>query len=215
MESKPGPRLAEIFETLSSHYGPQHWWPAKTRFEVIVGAILTQNTNWTNVEKAILNLKKENLLSPEALRRVSRKKLASLIRSSGYFNIKTDRIKSFLDFLWTEYGGNLKAMFRERAPVLREKLLTVSGIGPETADSILLYAAGKPIFVVDAYTRRILTRHGLCENGCTYDGVQALFMGTLKTDVRVFNEYHALMVRVGKEHCTPTPDCTDCPLQGI
>jgi endonuclease-3 related protein len=215
MRNSPGPRLEKIFAVLSSHYGPQHWWPAESRFEVIIGAILTQNTNWKNVEKAIINLRQKGLLSPGALRRVRRKRLASLIRPSGYFNIKADRIKSFLDFLWAEHNGSLKSLFKERTEVLREKLLKVKGIGPETADSILLYAAERPVFVVDAYTRRILSRHGLCDNGCNYEEMQALFMENLTADVMAFNEYHALLVRVGKEHCTPNPECVECPLRGF
>ncbi len=206
--------LAKIYNTLFSHYGPQHWWPARTRFEVIIGAILTQNTNWKNVEKAITNLKNEDLLRFEALQRIPRQKLARLIRPSGYFNIKTDRLRSFIEFLGLEYGGDLKKMFRERTERLRERLLAIHGIGPETADSILLYAAGRPVFVVDAYTRRVLNRHGLCEEESTYDQIQTLFMENLTPDVKMFNEYHALLVRTGKEHCKPKPDCSECPLKG-
>ncbi len=207
--------LVKIYDTLYSYYGPQHWWPARTRFEVVLGAILTQNTNWKNVEKAITNLKNENLLRFEALQQVPRQRLARLIRPSGYFNIKTDRIRSFIEFLGLEYGGDLKKMFRERTERLRESLLSIRGIGPETADSILLYAAGRPVFVVDAYTRRVLSRHELCEEESTYDQIQALFMENLTPpDVQMFNEYHALLVRTGKEHCKPKPDCSKCPLKG-
>ncbi|MEK6776353.1 MAG: endonuclease III domain-containing protein [bacterium] len=214
MKKNFAPRLLKIYHTLHAHYGPQHWWPAKSRFEVIVGAILTQNTNWKNVEKAIANLKAEDLVSPDAIHRVSRKKLSRLIRPSGYFNIKADRLKSFTDFLMSEYGGSLKGMLREKTVTLREKLLSVKGIGPETADSILLYAAGMPVFVVDAYTRRILSRHGLCEDKASYNQIQSLFMENLKPDVRMFNEYHALLVCAGKTQCASTPACPGCPLQG-
>lgn len=206
--------LEKIYNTLYSHYGSQHWWPARTRFEVIIGAILTQNTNWKNVEKAIANLKSEDLLRFEALQKVPRGELARLIRPSGYYNIKTDRLRSFIEFLGLEYGGDLKKMFRERTERLRERLLSIHGIGPETADSILLYAAGRPVFVVDAYTRRVLSRHGLCEEESTYGQIQDLFMENLTPDVKMFNEYHALLVRTGKEHCKPKPDCSECPLKG-
>ncbi len=208
-------KLEKVYKTLYAHYGPQSWWPAKSRFEVILGAILTQNTNWKNVEKAIANLKDKNLLSSKALQKVSQKRLATLIRPSGYFNIKADRIKSFLHFLESVYGGDLQRMFREKTGTLRKKLMSVKGVGPETADSILLYAGGRPVFVVDAYTRRILSRHGLCENGCDYDQMQTLFMENLTADTRMFNEYHALLVCVGKEYCIPQPDCSECPLQGF
>ncbi|OIP64338.1 MAG: endonuclease [Nitrospirae bacterium CG_4_9_14_3_um_filter_53_35] len=207
-------RLLRIYKILYAHYGPQHWWPADSRFEVIVGAILTQNTNWKNVEKAITNLKAEGILSPQALHKVSRQRLSRLIRSSGYFNIKTDRLKSFMDFMMSGYGGDLKAMFRGKTEILREKLLNIKGIGPETADSILLYAAGRPVFVVDAYTRRVLSRHGLCEDKASYHQIQSLFMENLAPDVRMFNEYHALLVSAGKRHCTSKPVCSGCPLQG-
>lgn len=208
-------KLEKVYKTLYTYYGPQYWWPAKSRFEVILGAILTQNTNWKNVEKAIANLKEKNLLSSKALQKLPPKRLATLIRPSGYFNIKADRIKSFLHFLESVYGGDLQRMFREKTGTLRKKLMSVKGVGPETADSILLYAGCRPVFVVDAYTRRILSRHGLCENGCDYDQMQTLFMENLTADTRMFNEYHALLVRVGKEHCTPQPDCSECPLQGF
>jgi endonuclease-3 related protein len=205
-------RLTDLYSTLRSHYGPQKWWPAQSPFEVILGAILTQNTNWKNVEKAIANLKRNRLLSIRALHGLSTKKLTVLIRPSGYFNIKADRIQCFLDFLFSEYRGSLAVLFREETERLRERLLKVKGIGPETADSILLYAAGRPVFVVDAYTRRVFSRHGLCQEGVSYDQLQALFMNHLEADAPMFNEYHALIVCVGKEFCTPTPRCEACPL---
>ena len=214
MKRNLAPKLLGVYKALYDHYGPQHWWPADSRFEVIVGAILTQNTNWKNVEKAIANLKAEGLLSPEALHTVARQRLSRLIRPSGYFNIKADRLKSFMDFLVSEYGCDLKAMLREKRDILRKKLLNVKGVGPETADSILLYAAGKPVFVVDTYTRRVLSRHGLCEDKASYHQIQSLFMENLEPDVRMFNEYHALLVCIGKTQCTSTPVCQGCPLQG-
>jgi len=191
--------LKESYQRLYQTYGPQHWWPAKTRFEVIVGAILTQNTSWTNVEKAIANLRKRNLLTATALKDVSNSKLASLLKSVGYFNIKAKRLKNFIIFFFREYQGSLKRMGREDFPILRLKLLGVNGIGPETADSILLYALDKPVFVVDAYTKRFLQRHRLINARADYHAMQKLFMDSLRPDVRMFNEYHALLVRLGKE----------------
>ncbi len=212
MVPDPARHLNAIYENLFSAYGPQAWWPAKSRFEVIVGAILTQNTNWKNVERAITNLRKAGLLQYNKLRKVPTRKLAELIQPSGYFNIKAERLESFCRFLQKEYQGSLNKLFREPTEVLREKLLSVKGIGPETADSILLYAAQRPVFVVDAYTRRVLSRHGLCRETSSYEEIQSLFMENLDGDVQMFNEYHALFVQVGKLHCTPKPRCTECPL---
>ena len=195
------------------HYGPQFWWPAETRFEVIVGAILTQNTNWGNVEKALKNLKDNNHLTPESLRQISSSQLANLIKPAGYFNVKTQRLKNFINFFYKEYRGNLQEMEREDLSVLRPKLLNVNGIGPETADSILLYAFDKPIFVVDAYTKRILTRHSLVDQEVDYHVIQNIFMQTFESDFKLFNEYHALIVQVGKDFCKPKPQCEECPLK--
>ena len=207
--------LMDYYRTLFAAFGPQNWWPGRTRFEVIVGAILTQNTAWTNVEKAIKNLKRERLLTPEAVRRASKEKLAALIRPAGYFNIKAGRLKNFVDFLFERHGGSLRRLFSKRdTGELRTELLSVKGIGPETADSILLYAARRAEFVVDAYTKRVLARHGLSHNGADYEEVKALFMDNLPRDEALYNEYHALFVRVGKEFCrTKNPLCTDCPLK--
>ena len=196
-------------------FGAQHWWPAETPFEVMVGAILTQNTNWANVEKALGNLKKARSLNPQALYQMPQKKLANLIRPSGYFNIKAKRLKNFIAFLFQEYNGEVKRMQGEPLKQLREKILAVNGIGPETADSILLYALDKPIFVVDAYTKRILYRHGFADKEADYHHLQNLFMGQLDHDADLFNEYHALIVRIGKEFCKPTPRCEQCPLNRI
>ncbi len=207
--------LQEIYQRLYKAFGPQRWWPGKTPFEVIVGAILTQNTAWTNVEKAIRNLKKKNLLNPEPLRKVSEKKLAQFIRSTGYYNQKAKKLKNFLQFLFDNYQGSLKRMFSEDFLILRTRLLEINGVGPETADSILLYAGNKPVFVVDAYTRRILSRHNLIKPGVSYSDIQNYFMDNLANEVKTFNEYHALFVRLGKEICRPKPNCSICPLQAM
>ena len=205
--------LRQYYHTLYESLGPQSWWPAKTPFEVIVGAILTQNTNWTNVERAIANLRREHLLSPRAMERVSPSHLASLIRSSGYFRQKAKKLKAFVRFLRDEYSGSLKRMFQTPTAELREKLLAVHGIGPETADSILLYAGAKEIFVVDAYTKRILSRHGWVGDKATYEEMRTLVESHLPRDVSRYNEFHALLVNVGKNWCRPRdPRCSECPL---
>lgn len=193
--------------------GPQGWWPGRTRFEVIVGAILAQNTAWTNVARAIANLRQARVLTPKALVALPAPKLARLVQPSGYYRTKAARVKRFLRFLRARYALNLSRMFAERPSKLREELLAVSGIGPETADSILLYAGGVPVFVVDAYTRRILGRHGLIRADATYDAVQALFTENLPPDPALYNEYHALLVAVGKDFCRPLPRCARCPLR--
>ncbi len=207
--------MTEIYDRLYGHFGPQHWWPGNTPFEIAVGAILTQNTNWGNVEKAITNLKKAKKLNSKALRNISTTKLASLIRPAGYFNIKADRLKHFIDFLADHYNGSMKKMREEEPLPLRDKLLGVKGIGPETADSILLYALEKPVFVIDAYTKRILSRHELVSEKAAYHDLQGIFQENLPQDVKLFNEYHALFVMLGKNHCRPKPRCEGCPLQGL
>ena len=208
-------KLTTIYDLLFNHFGPQHWWPGDTPFEIAVGAILTQNTNWDNVEKAITNLKKVKKLNSKSLRNISPTKLASLIRPAGYFNIKADRVKHFVDFLADHYNGSMKKMRAEEPLLLREKLLGVKGIGPETADSILLYALEKPVFVIDAYTKRILSRHKLVSEKAVYHDLQDIFYENLPQDVKLFNEYHALIVMLGKEFCRPKPGCEGCPLQGL
>jgi endonuclease-3 related protein len=215
MKLKPiYPALQSIYKKLYSYFGPQYWWPADSPFEVMVGAILTQNTNWQNVERAINNLKKKDLLEPKKLFRLSQKRLANLIKPAGYFNIKAKRLKEFLNFFFKVYGGNLEKISLQATGALREQLLSTNGIGDETADSILLYALNKPVFVVDAYTKRILLRHGFIKDNSTYDEVQKLFMENLKTDIQLFNEYHALLVRLGKEYCLKNkPRCEICPLK--
>ncbi|MBI2083075.1 MAG: endonuclease III domain-containing protein [Deltaproteobacteria bacterium] len=206
-------QLLDYYQAALAKLGPQHWWPGETPFEVCVGAILTQNTNWTNVEKAIANLKKEGLLEPKKLYAVAPSHLASLIRPAGYFNIKTRRLRSFLKFLIDEYDADLDRMFAERTEGLREKLLSVKGIGPETCDSILLYAGNKPIFVVDAYTKRIFTRHQVLTEEADYHEIQEYFENHLPdTRSNLYNEFHALIVNIGKNWCkSRQPDCGHCP----
>lgn len=207
-------RLNLIYQKLYSLFGSQHWWPADTHFEVMVGAILTQNTNWLNVEKAISNLKKHKLLQPHKLYKLSHRRLASLIRPAGYYNIKAKRLKNFLKFFIKYYNGNVNKILRQATPSLRQQLLSVNGIGPETADSILLYALNRPIFVVDAYTKRILLRHHFTGEDAGYDKIQNLFMKNLQSGVKLFNEYHALLVKLGKEFCLKNkPKCDICPLK--
>ena len=208
-------KLSVIYKKLYRAFGPQHWWPGETPFEVAVGAILTQNTNWGNVEKAIANLKNDRKLNAAALHGLPVGRLATLIRPAGYFNIKAKRLKHFMDFLVWEYGGSMAKMKKEEVAVIREKLLDVNGIGPETADSIILYALEKPIFVIDAYTKRVLSRHNILDHDSSYDKFQQLFHRNLGKDVQLFNEYHALIVRVAKEHCKTKPICDGCPLEGV
>jgi endonuclease-3 related protein len=207
--------LMKIYQTLFRAYGPRHWWPGETSFEVMVGAILTQNTSWKNVEKAIGHLKEKGLLNSEGIYQLRKSQLASLIKSSGYYRIKADRLKNLVNFLFGEYHGDVEKMKREEIEELRRKLLGVKGVGPETADSILLYGLKKPIFVVDAYTKRILSRHGMIPEKASYEEVQSLFMNHLPLDERLFNEYHALFVHLGKTLCKEVPKCDICPLKGI
>jgi endonuclease-3 related protein len=207
--------LLEIYRRLYDTFGPRHWWPGETPFEVMVGAILTQNTSWTNVEKAIQRLKDKDCLDIARVDRLKKSQLASMIKSSGYYRIKAARLKAFIDFVFEQYDGSIERMREEGLPVLREKLLGIKGIGPETADSILLYGLGKPIFVVDAYTQRVLSRHGIILERASYDCVQGLFMTHLPSDEQLFNEYHALLVHLGKLFCKKIPKCEGCPLKGI
>jgi endonuclease-3 related protein len=210
---KRGSGLHEVFERLYRYYGPRHWWPAETPFEVCVGAILTQNTAWINVEKAIAELKKAEVLAPEALHRLEAERLAGLIRSSGYFNVKSRRLKGFVSWLFDSHGGSLETMFSAEWREVRRELLKVPGIGPETCDSILLYAGGKPTFVVDAYTRRLFQRLGLVPATAGYDETRRIFMEALPAEVPLFNEYHALIVEQCKRFCRSRPACNGCPLQ--
>lgn len=207
-------QLLNYYDALFAAHGPQHWWPGRSRFEIIVGALLVQNTAWTNAATAIRNLRREMLLNPRAIQEIKESQLAELIRSSGYYRQKAKKLKSFVEFLFARYDGSLSRMFRTKTVALREELLTVHGIGPETADSILLYAGGHAVFVVDAYARRILERHGLAARGDSYEDVRAFFEGNLPRDARLFNEYHALMVHTGKTSCFKAePDCSHCALR--
>ena len=207
--------LIQIYTKLFEAYGPRHWWPGETPFEVMVGAILTQNTSWRNVEKAIQRLKAKKVLNVKGIHRLKRTELASLIKSSGYYRIKADRLKAFVNFIVEEYGRSIEKMRRGKLEVLRQEFLHVNGVGPETADSILLYGLKKPIFVVDAYTKRILARHGIISEKASYDEVQKLFMDHLPRDGKLFNEYHALLVHLGKTLCKKIPRCALCPLKGV
>jgi endonuclease III related protein len=210
------PNLRPYYDALFAAHGPQQWWPGRTPFEIIVGAILVQNTAWTNVASAIENLRCEKLLTPRAIERVSTARLASLIRSSGYFRQKAKKLKAFVRFLRREYQGSLAKMFHAPTSILRERLLSVHGIGPETADSILLYAGNHPVFVVDAYTRRILERHGLAHPELCYEDVRQLFERSLSPDAALYNEFHALIVHTGKHFCRPRePRCGECPLKSL
>jgi len=205
--------LREIYDRLFDALGPQHWWPGQTPFEVMVGAVLVQNTNWQNVEKAIENLRRADLLEPCALDEVPTEELEELIKAAGYFRVKARRLHSLLEFIVGRYDGSLETMFRTDTSALREELLAVHGIGPETADSILLYAGGLPVFVVDTYTHRILARHGWIGSDADYHMIQDHFQSSLPEDVALYNEYHALLVRVGKDYCRKTnPKCDVCPL---
>jgi len=196
-------------------FGPRQWWPGETPFEVVIGAILTQNTNWSNVEKAIKNLKTAGKLSPEGIYGLSITELAELIKPSGFFNVKAKRVKAFINWLFSRYEGNLSKMFARDLQTLRSELLSVKGIGPETADSILLYAGNMPTFVVDAYTHRIFSRHELIPEESTYDDMKSFFEENLPKDVQLYNEYHALLVNIGKMFCKPRKVCEPCPLKDI
>lgn len=207
--------LRTVYQRLRAEYGGQEWWPAETPFEVMVGAILTQNTAWTNVERAIANLRQARALDPEAIVRASPERLAEWIRPSGYFNVKAQRLKGLCDW-YLEQGGH-GALRRWPTAALRSALLAVKGVGPETADDIVLYAFDRPVFVVDTYTRRIFERLGLLEAGLGYDAVQRRFHDELGEDgeaVALFNEYHALIVEHGKHRCRKRPLCEGCGLQG-
>ena len=208
--------LHEMYEAMLAAVGPSHWWPGDTPFEVAVGAILTQNTNWTNVEKAIANLKQCDLLDARAMHGLDHRTLAELIKPAGYFNIKAARLKNFLQFLGDEAEYQIEALKVKGMVEAREGLLSVKGIGPETADSILLYALDFPTFVVDAYTFRMFHRHGLIDEEADYHELRGLFMDNLEEDVTLYNEYHALIVRFGKEWCRKKQGlCEVCPLKSF
>lgn len=208
-------KLMQIYHLLYDRYGPQKWWPADDRFEMITGAILTQNTNWKNVEKAISNLKHAHVMKPETLHSMEQQSLAQLIRPAGYYNIKANRLKNFLNFLYTEYDGDLDRLETIATDELRQQLLSIKGIGAETADSILLYAFGRNVFVVDAYTCRIFVRHLMIEPDAGYEQIREYFESSLPGDTDLFNEYHALLVQLGKEYCKPKAKCHGCPLETL
>ena len=203
-------KLRRFYDAMYKALGPQRWWPGDSPTEIIVGAILTQNTNWGNVERAIANLKAAGLLDWVALRDVAPVRLAEQIRPAGYFNVKARRLKNFVDWLWRKYGGDLDRIAATGLTTLRAEVLAIDGIRRETADSILLYALNRPSFVVDAYTARIARRHGL--KAKDYHELQAIFEQNLPRDLAMFNEYHALIVAVGKQYCRPTARCDGCPL---
>ncbi|PIQ88548.1 MAG: endonuclease [Candidatus Omnitrophica bacterium CG11_big_fil_rev_8_21_14_0_20_42_13] len=207
-------RLNEIYKRLFSYFGRQYWWPGNSKFEIVLGAILTQNTNWINVEKAINNLKKGKALSAKKVFDMPIDKLALMIKPAGYFNLKAKRLKNFINLLFAEYAGRLSALFNQDLTALRQSLLSVNGIGEETADSIILYAAGLPVFVVDAYTKRVFSRHKFIAHSASYAETQKFFMENLSGNVRMFNEFHALIVRLGKEFCLKNkPRCGLCPIR--
>jgi endonuclease-3 related protein len=204
--------LEELYRIMLSSFGPQGWWPGETSFEVALGAILTQNTNWANVARVIAGLKEAGLLAPGALRSLPEEELARRLRSAGYFNLKARRVRNFLNFL-EGFQDSMEVLAQGDLENLRPALLKVKGIGPETADSILLYALHHPTFVVDAYTFRILSRHGLVDGPGSYEDLRQFFMDRVPPEVSRYQEYHALLVRVGKEFCRPRPRCGGCPLQ--
>jgi len=205
-----------LFWRMYDFFGPQYWWPGENPFEIAIGAILTQNTAWKNVEKAITNLKSRNCLTPTALLQISEEELARLLRPAGYYNIKAGRLKNFVRVLLNDFGGDIEQMAHMETMEIRTRLLEIKGIGPETADSIILYALNKPSFVVDAYTFRILQRHDIIDDAWDYGMLRDFFMENLPESVCLFNEFHALFVMVGKTFCkSRRPICEDCPLQGV
>lgn len=207
--------LRQAYDRLWERYGPQHWWPAEAPLEVIVGAVLTQNTSWVNVERALTRLREADVLSLERLNRLSRAELEELIQPAGSYRVKAHRLRNLLDAIAGFQDGDLSAFLAQPKDELRLALLAVNGIGPETADAIVLYAAGQPTFVVDAYTARVAKRHGWMDMDADYEAIQARFQDELPEDVALFNEYHALLVRVGKEYCRPSPRCEACPLADL
>jgi endonuclease-3 related protein len=204
--------MYKVFQRLRDAFGPQHWWPGDGPFETMVGAVLTQNTSWKNVERAIANLRDAGLLSPRAIHETPVEELAELIRSAGYYRVKARRVQNLVRFLFDHYGGSLEAMLATGKDTLREQLLSINGIGPETADSMVLYAANLPTFVVDTYTARVLKRHGWIEPEADYDTIKDYFENELTEEVSLYNEFHALLVRVGNLHCRKDPRCDACPL---
>lgn len=207
--------LRRVYIRLYRRWGPQFWWPGRTRLEIAVGAILTQNTAWSNVEKAISRLRKAKALNLPRLHGASLDTLAEWIRPAGYFRVKARRLRAFTTMVHERFGGDLRKLFALETDALRRTLLEVNGIGPETADSIVLYAGWRPVFVVDAYTRRFMARHGWIRRDATYDDIARVFTESLPCDVHLFNEYHALIVALGKYLCRPNPRCEECPLRDL
>ena len=203
--------LMILYQRLRDAYGPQHWWPADTAFEVMVGAVLTQNTAWTNVEKAIINLRRAGKLELPAMLRMTETRLARLIRPSGYFNVKARRLKHLCR--WLDQHGDIRQLGVWPTLELRDALLTVHGIGPETADDILLYAFDRPVFVIDTYTRRLLKVFGLIRGDEHYEAIRAPIEAALDPDPALYNEYHALIVRHAKECCQGDADCLHCRVE--
>ncbi|MBD3334685.1 MAG: hypothetical protein GF355_04135 [Candidatus Eisenbacteria bacterium] len=205
--------LLEVYRALRRHNGHLNWWPGRTRLDVILGAILTQNTAWTNVERALANLRSRGWLNLRSLRGVRRDRLAAAIRPSGYYRQKARKLKAFIAFLDQTYAGSLQKMARAETGLLRRQLLDVWGIGAETADSILLYAFHRPVFVVDAYTQRVMARHGWGPARAGYEELRGYFETSLPPDVENWNDFHAQFVWLGKHHCRPRPQCAGCPLE--
>jgi endonuclease III related protein len=204
----------QVYRLLFKSLGPQGWWPGDSPFEIMVGAILVQNTAWKNVERAIANLKQANVLTARKIYALPIETLETLIRPAGYFRVKARRLHNLVKFFVERYRGSIAAMQKVDAQELREQLLAVNGIGPETADSILLYAVGKPVMVVDGYTHRVFARHGWVPHGTTYHALQEQIAGELPIDAMLYNEFHALLVNVGHHYCSPIPRCENCPLRG-
>jgi endonuclease III related protein len=216
MGKKNNSKLVDIYDRLYAHFGPSQWWPGDSPLEVMVGAILTQNTAWSNVEQAIKRLKAEGALSASFLHQVDEAVLSEWIRPAGYFRIKAGRLKNFFNFYIREYEGRTKKIKHQPLEFLRSQLLSVKGIGPETADSILLYALEIPTFVVDTYTHRIFSRHRLIDEEIGYEDLRSFFMDRLPSDPKLYNEYHALLVRLGKDYCKKkNPRCEECPLKDM
>jgi endonuclease-3 related protein len=205
--------LMDMYQAMLARFGHRQWWPGDTILEMCVGAILTQNTNWVNVSKALANLKAADCMSIAALHAKPAAALAEIIRPAGYYNIKAKRLKNFIACVYKSSGEDLAGFLNRGVSALREELLSINGIGRETADSIILYAARRPTFVVDAYTCRIFVRHGLISPEDDYEGVKEFFESSLPTDVELWNDYHAQLVEVGKWHCKPVAKCEGCPLE--
>ena len=209
-----------MYDAARAHFGHQGWWPAEPgaggaqrKLEICIGAILTQNTNWSNVEKAIANLKASGCMSVGQLHAKCQADLAELIRPAGYFNVKARRLKNFIACVHESFGEDVEGFLGRPVATLRQELLSINGVGRETADSIILYAAGKPTFVVDAYTYRILLRHGLIDADCDYEMIKELLESNLPQDAELYNDFHAQFVAVGKHFCKPGARCAGCPVE--